>query len=404
MALDVTSLDFSPTTPKSAQFSIAIPDTWDLGELALEIHWAHGDGAAAFGVVWKIFAVFLKDGSAIASPLNDVSVEDTGGVADTLYVAPRTAIVPGGTPEVGGHVGIIIQRNTDAAADDLDVDARLIGVRLFFSADYGNEVSRALPEIPTILDPETIVWRDAAIAAGGTLSDESIEIANDFIVALKAEAFNSKVKYLLPLLGSNLAAARMPLRDEFGVGISSNTNFVEGDFAESSGLQSDGTTKFLNTLVNPYDRFNSGTMGYGYKEGNPAAFYHVMGWSPNGSEIYNMNMRPDEARVFFGLNEASPASVAPGVGHWYFNRASNVSRRLYKNGALAHNKTTSDGITTVGFTANSFLLGCLYYAGNYYVGNSLFQFFYMTDGTMTDGEIAQLHALLETYIVAPTGR
>jgi hypothetical protein len=45
----------------------------------------------------------------------------------------------------------------------------------------------------TILDPETIVWRDRATAAGGTFGADSVEIADELIKAIKAESFNSKI-------------------------------------------------------------------------------------------------------------------------------------------------------------------------------------------------------------------
>jgi hypothetical protein len=99
------------------------------------------------------------------------------------------------------------------------------------------------------LDPETIVWRDRAIAAGGTFEADSITIADALIKAIKASTFNDKIKYLIPYLGGNLATARVPLRDSLNVGIAGNLNsaFVDGDFSQSTGLQGDGSTKALLT-------------------------------------------------------------------------------------------------------------------------------------------------------------
>jgi hypothetical protein len=259
----------------------------------------------------------------------------------------------------------------------------------------------------TPTDPEVIVWRDRILAAGGSVNDASIQIAEALIDAIQAASLNDKIKYLLPLLGQDLIAARVPLRDTFGVGIAGSTGFTAGDFSEATGLQCNGTNKFFDTLINPFVRFTNGNMGYGYREGNYVApAYHVMGWSPNVSEIYNMNMRSDEARVFFGTIEAhNAASVAPGNGDWYFNRAAHNDHRLYLDGALAHSNATSDGITvSVGSSANTFLLGKLAYAGSDFIGNALIQHMLMTDGTLTTPEAADLHTILDTYLFTPTGR
>lgn len=417
LGLDVTSLDFSPTSPKSAQFSIAIPDTWDLGDISLEIHWSHGEGASAFGVVWKIFAVFLKDGSPILGALNDVSVADTGGTADDLFVAARTAIAPAGTPERGGHVGLIIQRNTDAAEDTLDVDARLLGVRLFFGAAYANENTRQeFPPIPTILDPETIVWRDAAIAAGGTFLDDSIEIANDLIVALKAKPYNAKVLWLLPLLGGNLATARMPLRDSFGVGIATQAgaaNFVDGDFSQATGLQGDGASKMLGIGLDATQ-----LLGIGYWENNYTAPAQPpvspMGAIPFGftkpggfEEKFWLRVWSDQMAFLFGNRTESESQAcrvlsAGSNGHYYGQRPSDILRELAKNGSIIATNTGSrsaNGQAAHEYNLMGHIIGgvSLYYPGRCAAA-------YGTDATMDASEIADFHSLLETYLITPTGR
>src|SRR3954463_7173902 len=51
-----------------------------------------------------------------------------------------------------------------------------------------------LPAEADALDPETIVWRDAALAAGATFETDSMDIADALIRAIKAASYGSKIK------------------------------------------------------------------------------------------------------------------------------------------------------------------------------------------------------------------
>jgi hypothetical protein len=66
-----------------------------------------------------------------------------------------------------------------------------------------------VPAQPTY-DPETVRWINRAAGASGTFSSTSKQIADAFIVALHAKSYNSKILWLNPLLGTNLATALVP--------------------------------------------------------------------------------------------------------------------------------------------------------------------------------------------------
>lgn len=412
--LDITSLAFDATSPESAQFTVAIPDTWDLGEISAEIHWCHASGATAFGVVWKIFAVFLADGSPILTAPNDASVTDVGGEANTLYVANRLAIDPAGDKALGGHVGIIIQRDAGAAGDTLDVDARLIGIRLFFGADKPNETRPQ--EFPTLLDPETIIWRDAITAAGGTFNGDSIAIADALIIAIKASTFNAKIVWLNPLLGGDIIAAKMPLRDLYAVGMMADVgsaNFVNADFTQATGLQSNGTTKLLDAKLTP-DQIGDGSGpsylrgGIGYWErsfsttGTDGAVFGC--YSPAPDRRWMIDLRSDRQLFFFGAPaEGCGVVVAPGNAHYYGQAFSFTDRRLFSNGAdVGGNSVIASGssreaVQTIKLMGASNGATMLYHQGLCGVA-------YLTNGQLTTTEIADLHTLLTTYLIGPTGR
>lgn len=404
--LDVTSLDFSPSSPQSAQFTIAIPDTWDLGAISLELHWSHGAGASAFGVVWKIFAIFLKDGDPILGPLSNVSVVDDGGIEDDLYVADRTEITPAGVKQAGGEVGIIIQRDTTNAADTLDVDARLMGVRLFFGADRPNEnTQQVFPTPPAALDAETIVWRDQAIALGGTFLSDSIALADALIVAIKATAYSSKIVYLLPLLGGNLATARVPLRQatgSVGPAFCGTFGFVEADFSQATGLQADGSTKYFRTgaqfsMLQPPNKWG----GMGYWERNVAGGTGLNNYccGARASQLWDLFWDDTTPRQIAGWSTGAVTNLAAsGNDHLYSQSKNATDLTLYKNGAAAATTATNNSSPT----GDPEIFVCAVDAS--FLGKTRCGVFYLTDGTMTVPEIAAFHTLLQTYLIGATGR
>lgn len=258
------------------------------------------------------------------------------------------------------------------------------------------------------LDAETITWRDGAIAAGGTFAGDSIALADALIVALKAASYNAGVKWLLPLLGSNLAAARMPLRDSLGKGIATNANFVDGDFSQATGLKGNGSNKILDTKIKPSDLGTSNACGIGYWEND-------IDFTGSGSEPIGMNTNPFNGnRYSFDLRSGSKwislgdvanrytAATAAGNGHYYGQRSSATSRKLFFAGALLGTNTTSDA--AVGAADRNMRLMGVDATGSLIYWKGRCACAYATDGTLSDADAAAFHTLLGTYLITPTGR
>jgi hypothetical protein len=262
----------------------------------------------------------------------------------------------------------------------------------------------------TILDPETIVWRDRATAAGGTFGADSVEIADELIKAIKAESFNSKIVYLLPFLGANLATARVPLRDTLGVGIASNSNFVDADFSESTGLQGNGTTKYLNSLITPTQLGTTDNGGLGWWErdftgtGNsePMGAYKA---STSPDERFCLDLRPAQEAFHWGAIAGGAASgAAAGNKHYYGQRSGASNRELFIDGASAGTDTDTPTVDGSGDLTIKVCGSHVGTAGGVLPWPGLGAVAYMTDGTLTAGEVATLHTLLTTYLITPTGR
>lgn len=139
--VNVSTLDFDPTTQEFAQFQIAMPKSWDEGTVTFEAIWYHPSTTVNFGVVWSIAGLALSDGNALDTAFGTaVQVTDTGGTTNTVYDSPESAAVTiGNVPAEHDYVVFQVARVPADAADTLAVDARLLGVRLFYNVNAGND-------------------------------------------------------------------------------------------------------------------------------------------------------------------------------------------------------------------------------------------------------------------------
>lgn len=137
---DIATLNFDATTQEFAQFSIAMPKSWDEGTLTYKAVWSHA-AAAAFTVVWSLQAVAISNDDAIAVAFGTAqTVVDTGGTTNDLYVSPESsAITVAGTPAAEDVVHFRVARETDDSSQSLDVDARLHGIILYMTTDAEND-------------------------------------------------------------------------------------------------------------------------------------------------------------------------------------------------------------------------------------------------------------------------
>jgi hypothetical protein len=257
------------------------------------------------------------------------------------------------------------------------------------------------------LDAETITWRDRAIAAGGTFGANSINWADALIKAIKAGTFNSKIVALWPFLGGNLASARVPLRDALGVGISTNFNFVDADFNEASGLKGDGASKVLDTLIKPSDLngvTRNGGIGFWVTHLGAATFQEAAGLfsTASGGQIFSLHLRSTAEQFWWG-DGSSPAvtASASSTADYYGQRSSATNRKLYKNGVQIATNTLA-GINDAGWADGTMTLFDDHTDNGYCDHRCGVAYF--TDGTLTPTEIADLHTLLQTYLIGPAGR
>ncbi len=267
------------------------------------------------------------------------------------------------------------------------------------------------------LQAETETWKAGVIAGSGTFESDSIAIADALVVALKAEAYYSKIIYLLPFLGSNMNAAKMPLIDTLAKGIAGNTGFVDADFSQATGLQL-APTKFLASGHIVSDLNASALGGLGTWELNATRTHasntinnHIVGaaYQAAGSVVaqFSLQLYPTIDVIYRGLNASSEWALGgPSIGGFHYGqRSSSTLVRLFRNSGVVASNTNayvgSANLETQAFTIGRMNNGV---TDPNLKANGRIGLILMTDGTLSDANVSALYTLLGTYLITPTGR
>ncbi len=131
------TLDFDTSTQEFAQFEIWFPKSWNLGTVTFQPMLSHASGSG--NVVFGLAGVARSDDDAGDVAFGTAQTSDkTVGTANDIYFGPESsAITIAGTPAVGDSVQFQINRTV--ASDSLGVDARLHGVKIFFTTNAATD-------------------------------------------------------------------------------------------------------------------------------------------------------------------------------------------------------------------------------------------------------------------------
>jgi hypothetical protein len=134
----ISSFNFDTTTSEKAQFNWATPANWNAGTIKFKLYWTTTGGSSAQTVDFDLAGVsFANDNPMDTSVGTAQNATDTWIADDDLHVSSySSAITISGTPVAGEMV--IFQLSRDVAADDLGVDAEVLGVLLEYSTDASN--------------------------------------------------------------------------------------------------------------------------------------------------------------------------------------------------------------------------------------------------------------------------
>ena len=138
---EVRSLGFIGTAPKYAQFSIAMPKSWNEGTITFEAYWTAEAGTLTNGVSWGLQGVGLSEADPMETAFGTAVVVDDALTAlkDVHVTSTSSAVTIGGSPAAGDIVFFQIYRDTADSNDTLSEIAKLIGIKLHYTTDAGND-------------------------------------------------------------------------------------------------------------------------------------------------------------------------------------------------------------------------------------------------------------------------
>lgn len=116
-----------------------------------------------------------------------------------------------------------------------------------------------LPFATSNLLSEVVDYRNRVIAAGGSISDNSLQAIATYVQTLKLNNIWDKFLEIAPYAGSNLNTALVKLKYPSGVQSSlTNVGFASGDYSETTGLTGNTSgTKYLKTGFVPRNQIAS---------------------------------------------------------------------------------------------------------------------------------------------------
>ena len=138
---ELKTLDFDKDSDEFAQFAVAFPKSWNEGTVTFQAFFT-ANSTDTGTTSWALQGVALADngdlntafGTAVAPTAKAMS----GTANDLAVTAESGAVTIAGSPSTDEYVFFQISR--DVSADDLNADAKLLGIKLFFTTDAANDV------------------------------------------------------------------------------------------------------------------------------------------------------------------------------------------------------------------------------------------------------------------------
>ena len=137
---ELKSLDFDKDSDEFAQFTVAFPKSWNEGTITFQVFFT-ADSTNTGTTAWGLSGVALADNdscnTAFGTQVVATAKAHSGTANDLDVTAESGAVTIAGSPGVDEQVFFQISR--DVSADDLTADAKLLGVKLFFTTDAAND-------------------------------------------------------------------------------------------------------------------------------------------------------------------------------------------------------------------------------------------------------------------------
>jgi len=137
---DLKVLDFAADADDFAQFAIAMPKSWNEGTVTFQPFWTV-TGTNTGTVAWQLSGVAITNDESIdtafGTQVATTALAFSGTSNDLMVSAESGAVTIAGSPAANDMC--FFQINRDTSADDQTGNARLLGVKLFFTTDAEND-------------------------------------------------------------------------------------------------------------------------------------------------------------------------------------------------------------------------------------------------------------------------
>jgi hypothetical protein len=137
---ELKSLDFDKDSDEFAQFAVAFPKSWNEGTVTFQAFFTAAStdtGTTAFVLQGVALADNGDLNTAFGTAVGPTAKAMSGTSNDLAVTAESGAVTIAGSPSTDEYVFFQISR--DVSADDLNADAKLLGIKLFFTTDAAND-------------------------------------------------------------------------------------------------------------------------------------------------------------------------------------------------------------------------------------------------------------------------
>ena len=137
---ELKTLDFDKDSDEFAQFAVAFPKSWNEGTITFQVFFT-GNSTNTGDVVWTLAGTALADNgslnTAFGTAVATTAKAHSGTANDLNVTAESGAVTIAGSPSTDEFVFFEIKR--DVSEDNFSADAKLLGIKLFFTTDAATD-------------------------------------------------------------------------------------------------------------------------------------------------------------------------------------------------------------------------------------------------------------------------
>ncbi len=323
---------------------------------------------------------------------NGIEVANTSGFnasaipSFNLHVLARNT---SGSPNnyADGPVGCISMGSVMSATDALNFYNRLY---TYMSSAMG-------------FDPDTLVWVNAVIANGGTVSAARKRLVDNLIVGLKADGLWTKLDRLWLFAAENAGSALIDLVYNWTATVTGHAP----SFTIDRGYAGDGSTTYIDTAFNPSSdgqqyTLNSASLHLWDNTSHASDATESMGANDGSGNFADIGVFSNFAadgfflRMNTGTIKTLPGGASQGLGTG--NRSSVSTEEAYHNGVSLGQVTS--GADTIAIPSFKIFIGGTNNAGTFSNGTTD-QFAAAAMGSSFNAtQMANFYARLRTYMTA----